>query len=76
MKREKLQKIALKIFFPAMYLCAGFMLLAIWTGAFEGPDNEWFAKIIPTFFIIGLGSIITWAVLVILEFLSIAKRGK
>ena len=76
MNIQKLQQIALQIFFPAMYLCAGIVLFAIWSEAFVGPDDELFAKLIPTFFIIGLASIISWAVLVIKEFLNIAKAKK
>jgi len=71
-----IQKIALQIFFPAMFFCAGSVLLAIWTDAFVGPDDEGFFRVIPTFFIIGLASLITWLVSVIIELKSIAKGKK
>jgi len=68
-----IQKITLKIFFPAMYLCAGFALLSIWTNSIV---QEGFFRLIPTFFIIGLATFITWVVSVTIELKNIAKAKK
>jgi hypothetical protein len=64
------QKIILYIFFPAMYSCAVTALLGLWSGDMV---DESFYLLIPTFLIIGLASLITWFVLVIIEFKNIAK---
>ena len=73
---QKTQRVALKIFFPAMYLCAFTVIVALWTEAFVGPDDEEFYKLIPTFFVIGLASLITWLVTVIIELKNIVKTKK
>jgi hypothetical protein len=66
----KIQKKALAIFFPAMYLCAFVALIAIW-GSEVLPEN--FFKLIPTFFVIGFAAFITWVISTIIEFKNIAK---
>ena len=70
------QKITLKIFFPAMYLCATLVILFIWGETFFGTEEGDFFIIIPTLFIVGLASIITWLVSVIIELKNIAKAKK
>lgn len=76
MNIQKIQQISLKIFFPAMYLCAFTVIVALWVEAFIGPDDEEFYKLIPTFFVIGLASLITWLVTVIIELKNIVKIKK
>ena len=75
MNKEKLKEITLRIFFPAMYLCAASVLVAIWG---EDYISDSYFRLIPTFFIIGLASWITWAMTIILELLQIfvAKAPK
>jgi hypothetical protein len=67
------QKIALWIFFPMMYATAFTALLGIWNA---GIVHEDFFRLIPTFFIVGLASGITWLVSVICELKNIAKDKK
>jgi len=68
------QKKALELFFPAMYLCATSGLIGIWLGDVL-PDI--YFRIIPTLFIIGLASLITWAVSIVIELRDIAYgKGK
>ena len=73
MNIQKIQKMALKIFFPSMYLCASVALVAIWLGEIL---LEEFFKLIPTFFVIGLAAFLTWAVAIVIEFKNIAKGRK
>ncbi len=73
MQTEKIQKITLKIFFPAMYLCASIALVALWL---EEHLVESFFLLIPSFFIIGLAALITWCVAMVVEFRNIAKGKK
>ena len=59
-----IEKIALRIFWILMLLCAGSALILLW---FEHALPE---KIIPTFFIIGFASFLIWLPLVMYTFLS------
>lgn len=58
------EKIALKMFWTFMLLCAGSALTLLWAG------NVLPEKIIPTFFIIGFASFLIWAPLVTYRFLN------
>ena len=68
-----IQKISLRIFFPAMYLCSSIVLFAIWAGDVVPED---YFKLIPTFFVVGLASFITWIVAIIIELKNFAKTKK
>lgn len=61
------EKIALKIFWVMMLLCASSALTLLWVNSVL-PE-----KIIPTFFIVGFASFLIWAPLVTYRFL--AKLG-
>ena len=61
------EKIALRVFWTFMLLCAGVALTDIW---FEHVLPE---KLIPTFFIIGFASFLIWAPLVVYKFLAKIK---
>jgi hypothetical protein len=58
------EKIALRIFWIMMLLCAATALTDIW---FEHALPE---QLIPTFFILGFASFLIWAPLVIYRFLT------
>jgi hypothetical protein len=68
-----IQKTALWVFFPMMFACAFTALLAVWFG--EQVHDDFF-RLIPSFFIPGLSALITWAIMMILEFRDIAKGKK
>jgi len=68
-----IQRIALLVFFPAMFFCAGSALFGLWAG--DTLNDDYF-RVIPTFFIVGLAALITWAVATIMEFKNIAKAIK
>jgi len=57
-----LEKIALRVFWTFMLLCAGTALTSIW---FEHLLPE---KLIPTFFIVGFASFLIWAPTVVYKF--------
>ena len=61
------EKIALRIFWVMMLLCAGSALTLIWAG------NVVPQKLVPTFFILGFASFLIWMPLVTYRFL--AKMG-
>lgn len=67
-----IEKIALKIFWAAMILCAISAIILLWFG--ENMNDQVF-KIIPTLFIIGLASFLVWAPLVIYRFLTSRNSG-
>jgi hypothetical protein len=57
------EKVALRVFWGCMLLCAGTALGAIWIGpAVPG-------RLVPTFFIIGFAAFLIWAPLVAYRFL-------
>ena len=58
------EKLALRIFWTFMLLCAGSALVNIWAGG-AVP-----VKLVPTFFIIGFASFLIWAPLVAYRFLG------
>ena len=58
------EKVALRVFWTAMLLCAGSALTVIWAGEVI-PQ-----KFIPTFFIVGFASFLIWAPLVAYRFLQ------
>lgn len=58
------EKIALRLFWTCMLLCAGSALSLIWFGDVI-PQ-----KLVPTFFIIGFASFLIWAPHVIYRFLA------
>lgn len=58
------EKIALRVFWVFMLLCAGTALTLIWGGTVL-PQ-----RLVPTFFIIGFASFLIWAPLVIYRFLA------
>jgi len=62
-----IEKIALRIFWVAMLLCAFTALVGLWF--FDGEESEFF-KLIPTFFIIGFASFLIWAPLMVYRFLE------
>ncbi|MEN9921836.1 MAG: hypothetical protein RL097_112 [Candidatus Parcubacteria bacterium] len=62
-----IEKIALKIFWLAMLLCANIALVNIWF--FNGAESK-FQLLIPTFLIIGFASFLIWAPLVAYRFLE------
>jgi len=57
------EKIALRVFWTMMLLCAATALVLIWAGTVL-PQ-----KLVPTFFIIGFASFLIWAPLVVYKFL-------
>lgn len=59
-----IEKIALRIFWILMLLCAASALTLIWAG------NVFPAKIVPTFFILGFATFLIWAPLVTYRFLA------
>lgn len=62
-----IEKIALRIFWVAMLLCATTVLVNIW---FLNEAESEFQLLIPTFFIIGFASFLIWAPLVVYRFLE------
>lgn len=58
------EKIALRLFWVFMLLCAGSALITIWFG----PVIT--GRFVPTFFIIGFASFLIWAPLVVYRFLE------
>ena len=59
-----IEKIALKLFWTMMLLCAGTALTLIWAG------NILPQKLVPSFFIVGFASFLVWAPLVAYKFLA------
>lgn len=59
-----IEKIALRIFWVMMLLCASTALTLLWAG------NILPEKLVPTFFIIGFASFLIWAPLVVYKFLA------
>lgn len=62
-----IEKIALKIFWGAAFVCACFVLTAIWSG---DEPSEILMKGAATAFIIGFAAFIVWAPLVAYRFHS------
>ena len=54
-----IEKVTSRLFLMCLVSCASLVLFLIWSG---GPDNEVYFKIAATFFIIGLGSFLSWLV--------------
>ena len=59
-----IEKIALRLFWVMMLLCASTALTLIW---FENALPQ---KLIPTFFILGFASFLVWAPLITYRFLA------
>lgn len=59
------EKIALRMFWTFMLLCAGSALTQLWSQGTALPN-----QIVPTFFIIGLASFLIWAPLLAYRFLA------
>lgn len=55
-----IEKITLRIFFVCLFSCASLFLAFLWAG--PGGEDPWFFKFVPTFFVIGLASFLTWFV--------------
>lgn len=62
-----IEKITLRVFWTAMILCASSVLILIW---FEHMIPERIIPIAPTFFIIGLASLLIWAPIMVYRFLE------
>lgn len=60
-----IEKIALRIFWTFMLLCAGSALVQVWSSGNALPN-----EIVPTFFIVGLASFLIWAPLMTYKFLA------
>lgn len=60
-----IERIALRIFWTMMLLCASSVLALIWVGEEVFPE-----RIAPTFFIVGLASFLIWAPIVVYRFLA------
>jgi hypothetical protein len=58
------EKLALRIFWVFMLLCAGSALINIWANGFIP------VKLVPTFFIIGFANFLVWAPLIAYRFLT------
>jgi hypothetical protein len=58
------ERIALRVFWTMMVLCAAAALILIWAG------NVISQKLIPTFFILGFASFLLWAPLITYRFLA------
>ncbi len=55
-----MERASLALFFLFMPFCAALALIAIWSAPAGWPD--WLFKLIPTTFILGLASFLTWFV--------------
>ena len=66
-----MEKYSLRLFWLCMLVCAGTVIVAIWTGR---EPEEGFFKIIPTTLILGIASFLVWAPHVVYRFVE-AVRG-
>ena len=53
-----MERISLQSFFLFIPFCAALVLVGIWTDTLGWPT--WLAKLIPTAFVLGLASFLTW----------------
>lgn len=66
-----IEKISLKIFWSAMLLCATTVLLTVWLTDEPNPVQ---AKLILTFFVIGLASFLVWLPRMIIRFYNTIEK--